>query len=129
MTTLTTSRIEELETYEELIGLVPADELPADPRISRCFVWRDEQGQIGGYCFIQTVVVIEPLWVKPDLRRKGVAPKLYDQAIRALGEGTVGAWISHATSPEVEGYLRRLGMKEIGRTFQGEVGGQNGQHS
>ena len=108
--------IEELENYGELVGLL--QDIP-DPRYSRCFVWRETDGSIGGYCFLQTIAVIEPVWVHPKHRGRGVSRKLFNQAVLGLGEGESKGFYCHASSPEVEDYLKRLGMKESGKAFLG----------
>ena len=123
-----TSRYEELEDYAELDGLLSADEIPI-PGLSRCFVHRDDTGTIDGYCFIQTIVVVEPIWVAPSQRGKMIAPRLFNQAVEALaadGNGTARHFVVHAVNPEIENYMRRLGAKDAGRTFVMEV--PNGQH-
>ena len=115
------ARIEELEDYAELDGLLD-DALIPPPELSRCFVHRDDDGHIDGYCFIQTVVVVEPIWVAENKRGTGVGPRLFGEAITALkAQGSAKHYICHALSKDVEGYLKRLGLKEVGTTFVGEV--------
>jgi GNAT superfamily N-acetyltransferase len=121
----TQSQIEELDDYAELEGLIDPEMLPT-PELSRCFVHRGEDGRIDGYCFIQPICVIEPIWVAPEQRRRGVAPKLFGEAIDALkrdGDGSARAFYCRSVTPEVEDYLRRLGMQEAGKAFVMKLGG------
>lgn len=110
--------IEELHNYEELRSIIPEDYLPPE-ELSRCFVARHPDGRILGYCFIQTIVCIEPLWVDDDVRGSGLAVRLFNAAANALLEGTAREFICHASTPEVANYLERIGMEETGqRTFK-----------
>lgn len=121
MSVVVANRIEELEDYAELSGLLEPELIPP-PELSRCFVHRAEGGEIDGYVFIQTVCVIEPIWVADNKRGTGVGPRLFGEAITALRtEGQAKHYICHALAPDIEGYLKRLGLKDVGRTFIGEV--------
>jgi GNAT superfamily N-acetyltransferase len=113
----TQSQIEELEDYAELDGLIDPKWLPS-PDVSRCFVYRGEDGQVEGYCFIQPIVVIEPIWVAEKHRRRGIAPRLFGEAVDALKlEGSARGFYCRAERPEIESYLRRVGMKDAGKAF------------
>jgi GNAT superfamily N-acetyltransferase len=117
------SKIEELEDYTELDGLVDPAFLP-NPEVSRCFVYRGEDGKVEGYVFIQPIVVIEPIWVAEKHRKRGVAPRLFGEAVEALKrDGTSRGFYCRAERPEIESYLKRVGMKEAGKAFALEFGG------
>ena len=114
---MTQSRIEELEDYAELEGLIDPKVLPI-PGLSRCFVHRSEDGKIDGYCFTQIMAVVEPIWVAPGMRRRGIAPRLFGEAVDSLKrDGSAQAFYCRAHTPEVESYLRRVGMREDGKSF------------
>jgi GNAT superfamily N-acetyltransferase len=114
------ARIEELEDYGELVGLVDPAFLPL-PEASRCFVYRGEDGGIEGYVFVQPIIVIEPIWVAPKHRGRGVAPKLFGEAVGSLRQGEARGFYCRAEREEVESYLRRLGMKYAGKAFLMEL--------
>lgn len=115
------SHIEELEDYSELDGLIDPERLP-NAEFSRCFVHRGDDGHIDGYVFAQPIIVVEPIWVAEHKRGTGVAPRLFGEAIEALQrEGTTPAFYCRAERPEIEGYLKRLGMKAAGTAFVMEL--------
>src|SRR5262245_36061388 len=117
------AQVEELTDYRELEGLIDPKFLP-HPDVSRCFVYRGEDGAIEGYCFMQPVAVVEPIWVAEKHRRKGIAPRLFGQVVDTLkNEGSTRGFYCRAERPEIESYLRRLGMKEVGKAFVMEWGG------
>lgn len=105
--------IEELIDYGELAGLMPPENVPHQDA-SRCFVSREEGGKIDGYIFIQLLVTVEPIWVAEEQRGTGLALKLFGEAADALlKEGNTRYFITHSDTPQVEDYLRRLGLEEI----------------
>jgi len=115
--TVTAAQVEELEDYGELVGLVEDKFMPS-PEVSRCFVYRGEDGSIEGYCFVQPVIVIEPIWVAEKHRRKGVAPRLFGEAVEALNrDGEARGFYCRAERPEIADYLKRVGMKEAGTAY------------
>ena len=116
------AHIEELEDYADLAGLIDPKFLP-DQEASRCFVYRGDTGAIEGYCFVQPIVVIEPIWVAEKHRRKGIAPRLFGEAVDALKQGNAKGFYCRAEREEVESYLRRLGLKYAGKAFVMEMEG------
>lgn len=122
MDTMTQTGIEELTDYGELEGLLPPEKIPA-PEASRCFVWRDEDGSIGGFCFAQVIPVVEPIWVHPKHRGRFVAPKLFGAAVGALQQGDAKAIYAHSGDPDVIGYLTRLNWKPFGNAFSLDLSG------
>jgi len=111
------SQVEELEDYAELTGLVEPRFMPS-PDVSRCFVYRGEEGRIEGYCFVQPIVVIEPIWVAEKHRGRGVAPRLFGEAVEALRrDGEARGFYARAERPEIADYLKRVGMKPAGTAF------------
>ncbi len=123
MDTLTAARIEELEDYAELDGLVDPAFLPGAD-VSRCFVYRGESGAIEGYVFVQPIVVIEPIWVAEKHRRRGVAPRLFGEAVDALKrDGTARGFYCRAERDEIADYLKRVGMKAAGTAYVMDLGG------
>lgn len=120
MSTVTMARIEELEDYAELDGLIDPAYLPL-PDVSRCFVYRGEDGTIEGYVFIQPIVVIEPIWVHEKHRRKGIAPRLFGEAVEALAKGEARGFYCRAERPEIADYLKRVGMKHAGEAYVMEM--------
>lgn len=123
MPTLLSSKVEELEDYAELAGLIDPALIP-DPALSRIFVHRDENGKIDGYCMAQPVVVVEPIWVAERLRRRGVAARLFGETVQMLREAGTPAFYCRAETEEVESYLKRLGMKPAGRAYVMKLGGE-----
>lgn len=121
MTVATASRIEELEDYGELAGLIDSAFLPG-AEVSRCFVYRGEDGKIEGYVFVQPIVVIEPIWVAEKHRRRGVAPRLFGEAVDALKrDGTARGFYCRAERDEIASYLKRVGMKAAGAAYVMEL--------
>jgi GNAT superfamily N-acetyltransferase len=116
MNTAVMARIEELEDYSELKDLVDPAFLPL-PEVSRCFVYRGEDGAIEGYCFVQPIVVVEPIWVAEKHRRRGVAPRLFGEAVEALQKGEARGFYCRAERTEIADYLKRVGMKPAGEAF------------
>jgi GNAT superfamily N-acetyltransferase len=116
------AKIEELEDYAELDGLVDPAFLPS-PEVSRCFVYRGEDGKVEGYVFIQPIVVIEPIWVAEKHRKRGIAPRLFGEAVEALKAGNARGFYCRAERPEIASYLKRVGMKEAGTAYVMELGG------
>lgn len=111
------ARVEELEDYSELDGLVAPEHMPS-AEVSRCFVYRGEDGAIEGYCFVQPVIVVEPIWVAEKHRRRGIAPKLFGEAVDALfKDGEARGFYCRAERPEIADYLKRVGMKPAGEAF------------
>jgi GNAT superfamily N-acetyltransferase len=120
------ARIEELEDYAELTGLIEPDRLPS-PEVSRCFVYRGDSGKIEGYVFVQPVIVVEPIWVAEKHRRKGIAPRLFGEAVQALrNDGEARGFYCRAERPEIASYLERVGMKKAGEAYVMEFAKERG---
>lgn len=123
MDTLTTPCYEELHDYSELEGLIDPKYLPF-PDVSRCLIHRGDDGKIDGYCFIQGIIVIEPIWVAPEKRGHTIAPRLFGRCVDLLKrEGTANGFYCRAKTDEVAGYLKRLGMREAGQVFEMDLTG------
>ena len=82
-----------------------------------------EDGRVEGYVFVQPIVVIEPIWVADKHKSRGIAPKLFGEAVTALRQGNARGFYCRAERDEVESYLRRLGMKYAGKAFLMELEG------
>ena len=105
-------KIEELEDYTEL-PLYP-DLLP-DPRFSRCIVARLDTGKIVGWCFVQTLVCIEPIYVHSEFRGTRIAHDMFNKAKEGLQKGGLfDEFYCHTSLPEVVNYLERLGLQDRG---------------
>lgn len=122
MDTLVASKIEELEDYTELAGLIDPAMVP-DPELSKVFVHRGADGKIDGYCMTQAIVVVEPIWVAEHMRRRGVAARLFGAVVESLKKVGLPAFYCRAETDEVEGYLKRVGMKPAGKAFVLRLGG------
>jgi predicted GNAT family acetyltransferase len=68
-------------------------------------------------------VVIEPIWVAELLRKRGIAPRLFGHAVDTLRrEGEARGFYCRAERPEIESYLKRVGMREAGKAYVMELG-------
>lgn len=123
MNTLIASCYEELHDYTELEGMLDPKYIP-HPDVSRCIVHRGEDGKIDGYCFVQGIIVIEPIWVAPNLRGRTIAPQLFGKAVDLLKrEGETRGFYCRSKTDEVASYLKRLGMREAGQVFEMDLTG------
>ena len=98
----------------EKVFLEEGGQMP-DPAASTAAVAFDERG-LAGFWTLQRCWHAGPLWVRPDLRGKGLWRKLH-AAIDALFSRRKGSgYYSFSGEPKVEAIFRDLGYRDLGYT-------------
>lgn len=83
----------------------------------------DDEG-IAGCIVVQWMPIIEPIWVRPELRQGRLSQKLWIRAKEFLKANGLRRFYTHdnVTNPSIGRYLKWLGLKSLGhRLYQGEL--------
>lgn len=97
--------------YPRLLGLPLVDAVP-DPEHSRVVV-AEHDGNIVGYWMAVEVVHLEPLWVHPKWRKKGLAVELWQALKRCLDACRVRGAFSHVREPSLVAWAMNLGFTPL----------------
>lgn len=73
----------------------------------------EQGGQIVGISCLQLMPFVGPLWLKKELRGKGIADKLADDTIDWLKETNARGWFIVASSPHIPKMCERNGMHKV----------------
>lgn len=110
-----TLRLLEPHEYPRLLGMPLIEALP-DPAHSRVVVAETEEGNIVGYWCAQEVVHIEPAWVHPRYRRKGLATRLFQHLRAVLDACHIPAAFCHVQDPDLVAAAMNLQMTPLHAT-------------
>ena len=80
-------------------------------------------GQIHGFGFINSFSNnFWALFVEPGYEKLGIGRRLHDRMLEwAFGSGQTNLWLTTAARTRAEGFYRRAGWRDTGRTPDGEI--------
>lgn len=79
-------------------------------------VSRDGNGEIDGRIFLLFPAHLEGPWIKPERRNTLLCSQLVEAAEETAKNAGLTRLFAYAISPEIEGYLKRLGYEQMPMT-------------
>lgn len=93
------------DEYNRLVGIMPEDLWIPDPSISSITI-AEEADEIVGFWVAQSVVHLEPVWIKPERRGGTILGEMWKE----MRGGLTRAY-AFSTCEKISGYLERLGFR------------------
>lgn len=93
--------------------LARIDEPAADPAKTITIIAEDERGHIVGRIMLVGVIHVEGIWIEPKWRGSTIMARLVKEAEREAKELGLTQVLVFGASPEMEGYISRLGYTQM----------------
>ena len=106
-----------LDDFTKLKGLQDTDTWIPDKTQSQVVV-AENDGEIVAFWVAQTVLHLEPVWIRPDHRSGWLFIKMWRMLLQWLTAQGMRDFYCFAPTQTIKDYLTRLGMKPFAQGFR-----------
>jgi GNAT superfamily N-acetyltransferase len=115
------------EEWDRLEAILASNSWMALSREASMVLVAEYADSIVGFCVLQVIPHLEPLYVAPEFRGSDIAVRLADQAVEYMHKINARGWVSVAQHPVAARLCEREGMKQIQHPVYVYARGINGR--